>query len=93
MDETDIQMCLHALQEELFSISNGNTNLSTFGLPTPNIPCPQSASDNQSLQNNDNFWKEAYAPFNEDQLAAFQEIDADEQASISSQAGFCYDNQ
>ena len=76
MDETDIQMCLHALQDELFSISNGNTNLSTFGLPIPNIPCPQSASDNQSLQNNDNFWKEAYASFNEDQLAAFQEIDA-----------------
>ena len=60
LDENDIQMCLHVLQDEISSLSNGNiTNLAAFGLPIPNIPCPQPASDEHNLHENDNFWQQA----------------------------------
>ena len=36
--ECDIQMCLHALQGEITSLSNGNSTLLTFGLPVPTTP-------------------------------------------------------
>ena len=69
-------MCLHTLQEEIISLSNGNCTLETFGLPAPAMPHEQVSPEGFDVLELETAWRDAYASFNKDQLEVFDEIDA-----------------
>ena len=73
-DTCGIQMCLHALQEEIISLSNGNCTLETFGLPAPAMPHEQVSPEGFDVLELETAWRDA--SFNKDQLEVFDEIDA-----------------
>ena len=80
VEEADIQCCLHTIQEDLLSVSNGSMSLEHFGIPLATTPRhelhihPPNQLFNAARQEGE--WRSAYAAFNDDQLQAFNEIDS-----------------
>ena len=78
-DDSDSHQCLHFLQDEFLSMSNGGSNLHTFGLPLPTTPKHDLPNNTDFFEFNvteqDIVWRNAYRQFNDQQRAAFDQID------------------